>query len=323
MQPEHVNFGLAIDLPKADGTRSLVVANIKGAEEMDFAAFWGAYEDVIRRARGGKLTMDDFTGTTVSLTNPGTVGTNHSVPRLTQGQGTIVGVGAMDYPAEFQGMSPETLTDLAVAKTITLTSTYDHRIIQGAQSGDFLRRLHGLLLGEDGFYDGVFASLRIPYEPVRWVPDVTVRHEGQIDKGARVVELIEAYRRNGHLMADTDPLEFKVRTHPDLDITQHGLTLWDLDRQFPVGGFAGEKVMPLRDVLGVLRNSYCRTVGIEYMHITDPRARVAPEAHRGQARRPRPREAEARARPAQRRRGVRDLPADQVRRAEAVLPRGR
>jgi 2-oxoglutarate dehydrogenase E1 component/2-oxoglutarate decarboxylase len=273
VQPEHVNFGLAIDLPKADGSRSLVVANIKGAEEMDFAAFWGAYEDVIRRARGGKLTMDDFTGTTVSLTNPGTVGTNHSVPRLTQGQGTIVGVGAMDYPAEFQGMSPETLTDLAVAKTITLTSTYDHRIIQGAQSGDFLRRLHGLLLGQDGFYDGVFASLRIPYEPVRWVPDVTVRHEGQIDKGARVVELIEAYRRNGHLMADTDPLEFKVRTHPDLDITQHGLTLWDLDRQFPVGGFAGEKVMPLRDVLGVLRNSYCRTVGIEYMHITDPEER--------------------------------------------------
>ncbi|WP_242653896.1 multifunctional oxoglutarate decarboxylase/oxoglutarate dehydrogenase thiamine pyrophosphate-binding subunit/dihydrolipoyllysine-residue succinyltransferase subunit [Klenkia soli] len=273
VQPEHVNFGLAIDLPKPDGTRSLVVANIKGSEEMDFAAFWGAYEDVIRRARGGKLTMDDFTGTTVSLTNPGTVGTNHSVPRLTTGQGTIVGVGAMDYPAEFQGMSPETLTDLAVAKTITLTSTYDHRIIQGAQSGDFLRRLHGLLLGEDGFYDGIFASLRIPYEPVRWVPDVTVRHEGQIDKGARVVELIEAYRRNGHLMADTDPLEFKVRTHPDLDITQHGLTLWDLDRQFPVGGFAGEKVMPLRDVLGVLRNSYCRTVGIEYMHITDPEER--------------------------------------------------
>nr|WP_255354643.1 multifunctional oxoglutarate decarboxylase/oxoglutarate dehydrogenase thiamine pyrophosphate-binding subunit/dihydrolipoyllysine-residue succinyltransferase subunit [Geodermatophilus sp. Leaf369] len=273
VQPEHVNFGLAIDLPKPDGTRSLVVANIKRSEEMDFAAFWGAYEDVIRRARGGKLTMDDFTGTTVSLTNPGTVGTNHSVPRLTTGQGTIVGVGAMDYPAEFQGMSPETLTDLAVAKTITLTSTYDHRIIQGAQSGDFLRKLHGLLLGQDGFYDEVFASLRIPYEPVRWVPDVSVRHEGQIDKGARVVELIEAYRRNGHLMADTDPLEFKVRTHPDLDITQHGLTLWDLDRQFPVGGFAGEKVMPLRDVLGVLRNSYCRTVGVEYMHITDPEER--------------------------------------------------
>ena len=273
VQPEHVNFGLAIDLPKADGSRSLVVASIKSAEEMDFAQFWGAYEDVIRRARAGKLTLEDFSGTTISLTNPGTIGTNHSVPRLTAGQGAIIGVGAMDYPAEFQGMSPEALTDMAVSKIITLTSTYDHRIIQGAQSGDFLRRLHSLLLGEDGFYDGVFRSLRVPYEPVRWMPDVRVSREGQIDKEARVIEVIDSYRRNGHLMADTDPLEFKVRSHPDLDILQHGLTLWDLDRRFPVGGFAGEKVMALRDVLGVLRNSYCRTVGVEYMHITDPEER--------------------------------------------------
>ncbi|MBB3085971.1 multifunctional oxoglutarate decarboxylase/oxoglutarate dehydrogenase thiamine pyrophosphate-binding subunit/dihydrolipoyllysine-residue succinyltransferase subunit [Geodermatophilus sabuli] len=273
VQPEHVNFGLAIDLPKPDGSRSLVVASIKAAEEMDFARFWGAYEDVIRRARAGKLTLEDYSGTTISLTNPGTIGTNHSVPRLTAGQGTIVGVGAMEYPAEFQGMSPEALTEMAVSKIITLTSTYDHRIIQGAQSGDFLRRLHQLLLGEDGFYDGVFRSLRIPYEPVRWMPDVRVSREGQIDKEARVIEVIESYRRNGHLMADTDPLEFKVRSHPDLDILQHGLTLWDLDRKFPVGGFAGEKLMALRDVLGVLRNSYCRTVGVEYMHITDPEER--------------------------------------------------
>ncbi|MFW3171098.1 multifunctional oxoglutarate decarboxylase/oxoglutarate dehydrogenase thiamine pyrophosphate-binding subunit/dihydrolipoyllysine-residue succinyltransferase subunit [Geodermatophilus sp. CPCC 206100] len=273
VQPEHVNFGLAIDLPKADGSRSLVVASIKAAEEMDFAQFWGAYEDVIRRARAGKLTLEDYSGTTISLTNPGTIGTNHSVPRLTAGQGTIVGVGAMEYPAEFQGMSPEALSDMAVSKIITLTSTYDHRIIQGAQSGDFLRRLHQLLLGEDGFYDGVFRALRIPYEPVRWMPDVRVSREGQIDKEARVIEVIESYRRNGHLMADTDPLEFKVRSHPDLDILQHGLTLWDLDRKFPVGGFAGEKLMALRDVLGVLRNSYCRTVGVEYMHITDPEER--------------------------------------------------
>ncbi|WP_041775837.1 multifunctional oxoglutarate decarboxylase/oxoglutarate dehydrogenase thiamine pyrophosphate-binding subunit/dihydrolipoyllysine-residue succinyltransferase subunit [Blastococcus saxobsidens] len=273
VQPEHVNFGLAIDLPKPDGSRSLVVASIKGAEEMDFAGFWAAYEDIIRRARNNKLTMEDFSGTTISLTNPGTIGTNHSVPRLTAGQGAIIGVGAMEYPAEFQGMSPEVLTEMGISKIITLTSTYDHRIIQGAESGDFLRKLHALLLGEDGFYDEVFRSLRIPYEPVRWMPDVRVTREGQIDKEARVIEVIEAYRRNGHLMADTDPLEFKVRTHPDLDILEHGLTLWDLDRRFPVGGFAGERLMPLRDILGVLRNSYCRTVGVEYMHITDPEER--------------------------------------------------
>jgi 2-oxoglutarate decarboxylase len=273
VQPEHVNFGLAIDLPKSDGSRSLVVASIKAAEEMDFAQYWAAYEDVIRRARQGKLTLEDFSGTTISLTNPGTIGTNHSVPRLTAGQGAIIGVGAMEYPAEFQGMNPDALTEMAVSKIITLTSTYDHRIIQGAESGDFLRRLHALLLGEDGFYDKVFQSLRIPYEPVRWMPDVRITREGQIDKEARVIEVIESYRRNGHLMAATDPLEFKVRTHPDLDILEHGLTLWDLDRKFPVGGFAGERLMALRDILGVLRNSYCRTVGVEYMHITDPEER--------------------------------------------------
>src|SRR5688500_8641221 len=273
IQPEHVNFGLAIDLPKPDGSRSLVVASIKAAEEMDFAGFWAGYEDIIRQARANKLTMEDLTGTTISLTNPGTHRTNHSVPRLTAGQGAILGVGAMEYPAEFQGMNPDALTEMAVSKIITLTSTYDHRIIQGAESGDFLRRLHALLLGEDGFYDEVFRSLRIPYTPVRWMPDVRITREGQIDKEARVIEVIEAYRRNGHLMADTDPLEYKVRTHPDLDILQHGLTLWDLDRRFPVGGFAGERLMALRDILGVLRNSYCRTVGVEYMHITDPEER--------------------------------------------------
>jgi 2-oxoglutarate dehydrogenase E1 component len=227
----------------------------------------------VRRARGGKLTMDDFSGTTISLTNPGGIGTVHSVPRLMQGAGAIIGVGAMEYPAEFQGASEETLARLAVSKTITLTSTYDHRIIQGAQSGEFLRRMHQLLLGEDGFYDDVFRSLRIPYVPVRWVPDAQASHEGDLDKATRVNELIHAYRVRGHLMADTDPLEFKVRSHPDLDVNTHGLSLWDLDREFPVAGFAGKRMMKLRDVLGVLRDSYCRTIGIEYMHMQDPAER--------------------------------------------------
>jgi 2-oxoglutarate decarboxylase len=272
--PEQVNLGLAIDLRNPNGSRSLVVASVKGAQAMDFAQFWQAYEDIIRRARTGKLVADDFAGTTISLTNPGTIGTVHSVPRLMAGQGAIVGVGAMEYPAEFAGLSEEALADNAISKILTLTSTYDHRIIQGAQSGDFLRHMHALLLGEAGFYDEVFRSLRVPYEPVRWTRDVTATHEGQIDKQARVIELIHSYRVRGHLMADTDPLEFKIRSHPDLDIIQHGLTLWDLDREFPVGGFAGEKVMKLRDILGVLRDSYCRTVGIEYMHIQAPDQRA-------------------------------------------------
>ncbi|HEX8306179.1 MAG TPA: 2-oxo acid dehydrogenase subunit E2, partial [Jatrophihabitans sp.] len=227
VQPEHVNLGLAIDLQGKDGARSLVVASIKSAETMDFASFWGAYEDIIRRARSGKLVADDFIGTTVSLTNPGTIGTNHSVPRLMQGQGAIIGVGAMEYPAEFSGMNPDALNDMGISRTMTLTSTYDHRIIQGAQSGEFLRRVHQLLLGEDDFYYDIFASLRIPYEPVVWLTDREFSHEGQIDKAARVIELINAYRTSGHLMADTDPLEYRVRNHPDLDILEHHLTLWD------------------------------------------------------------------------------------------------
>ncbi|GAA1670848.1 multifunctional oxoglutarate decarboxylase/oxoglutarate dehydrogenase thiamine pyrophosphate-binding subunit/dihydrolipoyllysine-residue succinyltransferase subunit [Fodinicola feengrottensis] len=271
--PKHINLGIAIDQKKADGSRSLVVAAVKNCEEMDFRGFWQAYEDIIRKARTNKLTAEDFAGTTISLTNPGGIGTVHSVPRLMSGQGTIIGVGAMEYPAEFSGMAVEALADRAISKIITLTSTYDHRIIQGAVSGEYLRRVHQLLLGEDGFWDEIFASLRLPYEPVRWVRDMGHRHEGEIDKNARVLELIHSYRVRGHLMADTDPLEYHVRKHPDLDILQHGLTLWDLDREFPVGGFSGQQVMKLRDILGVLRNSYCRRVGVEYMHIQDPEER--------------------------------------------------
>jgi len=271
--PEHINLGLAIDLPGKDGSRSLVVAAIKGAEAMDFTAFWAAYEEIVRKARNNKLTIDDFAGTTISLTNPGTIGTVHSVPRLMAGQGAIIGVGAMEYPAEHQGASAESLARLAVSKVLTLTSTYDHRIIQGAQSGDFLRRMHELLLGGDGFYDEVFRSLRIPYEPVRWVRDIATSHEDQVGKPARVIALIHAFRVRGHLMADTDPLDYKQRSHPDLDIVNHGLTLWDLDREFATGGFGGKPVMALREILGVLRDSYCRTVGVEYMHIQDPEQR--------------------------------------------------
>ena len=274
LRPEHVNFGLAIDVQKSDGSRQLLVPNIKNAENLDFRGFWMAYEDVVRKARSGKLTVEDFQGTTISLTNPGTIGTVHSVPRLMQGQGTIIGVGAMEYPAEYQGMSQDTLNRLAISKVMTLTSTYDHRIIQGAQSGDFLRRVHELLLGADGFYDQVFRSLRLPYEPIRWEQDISAGHDDDVTKSARVHELIHSFRERGHLMADTDPLEYKQRRHPDLDISSHGLTLWDLEREFATGGFGGKPLMKLRDILGVLRDSYCRTVGVEYMHIQDPSERA-------------------------------------------------
>jgi 2-oxoglutarate dehydrogenase E1 component len=273
VRPEHVNLGLAIDLVKPNGDRQLVVAAIKKAETLNFFEFWQAYEDIVRRARSGKLTMDDFQGVTASLTNPGGLGTVHSVPRLMPGQSMILGVGSMDYPAEFQGTSQDTLNRLGISKVMTLTSTYDHRVIQGAASGEFLRIMNQLLLGENDFFDDIFAALRIPYEPVRWRTDIDTAHDDDVTKAARVFELIHSYRVRGHVMADTDPLEYRQRKHPDLDVLEHGLTLWDLEREFAVGGFAGKTLMKLRDILGVLRDSYCRTVGVEYMHIQDPKQR--------------------------------------------------
>jgi len=269
MTPPTITFGLAIDLAKDDGQRQLLVPNIKDAGEMDFAQFWEAYEALVRHARAGALQASDFAGTTITLTNPGTIGTVHSVPRLMQGQGAIIGVGAMDYPAEYQGSSPETIARLGISKVLTLTSTYDHRVIQGAQSGEFLALVHKKLLGLDGFYDRVFVALRVPYEPVRWVADAATDEETELAKPARIAELIHAYRSRGHLMADVDPLSSRPRKHPDLDVQTHGLTLWDLDRVYSTGGFAGQQRWKMRDVLGRLRDAYCRTMGVEYMHIAD------------------------------------------------------
>jgi len=271
--PAHVNLGIAIDLPKPDGSRSLLVPNIKRADTMTFAEFLTAYEDVVARARTNKLTAADFAGTTISLTNPGGIGTEHSVPRLTQGAGCIVGAGALEYPAAFQGSSERTLAELGIGKTITLTSTYDHRVIQGAGSGEFLKLIHEQLIGQNGFYEDIFSALRIPYDPIHWAEDISVDLAEKPGKTARVQELINSFRVRGHLMADIDPLEYKQRTHPDLEIGSHGLTFWDLDREFVTGGFGGKRAALLRDILGVLRDSYCRTTGIEYMHIQDPEQR--------------------------------------------------
>lgn len=273
LTPAHVNFGLAIDLPKEEGRRQLLVPNIKSADDMDFAQFWAAYEAIVTHARAGTLQPTDFQGTTFTLTNPGTIGTVHSVPRLMQGQGAIVGVGSMDYPAEFQGASAETISGLGVSKVLTLTSTYDHRVIQGAQSGEFLGLVHKKLLGLDGFYDRVFVALRVPYEPVRWMEDAATDEGTEQAKPARIAELIHAYRSRGHLMADVDPLSSRPRRHPDLDVQTHGLTLWDLDRSYSTGGFAGQQRWKMRDVLGRLRDAYCRTMGVEYMHLADRQQR--------------------------------------------------
>jgi multifunctional 2-oxoglutarate metabolism enzyme len=271
----HIGLGIAVDMQKKDGSRNLLVPVIKEADTLDFAGFWAAYEELIRKVRTGKIGADDFGGVTMTLTNPGTIGTVHSVPRLMPGQGVIVGVGALDYPAEYQAADPRTLAELGVSKVLNLTSTYDHRIIQGAESGLFLQRIADLLMGKDAFYDEVFLSMGVPYEPVRWRRDVNPGslegEKARLAKQVHVQTLINMYRVRGHLIADLDPLTAKVPDmHPELDPATYGLTLWDLDREFFTDGLAGRDTMTLGEILGVLRDAYCRTVGIEYMHIQDP-----------------------------------------------------
>ncbi|MCQ4619415.1 multifunctional oxoglutarate decarboxylase/oxoglutarate dehydrogenase thiamine pyrophosphate-binding subunit/dihydrolipoyllysine-residue succinyltransferase subunit [Corynebacterium sp. CCUG 59401] len=268
--PEHINLGLAIDLPQKDGTRALVVAAIKECETLTFEQFVRAYEDIVARARDNKLKIDDFQGVTIQLTNPGGIGTRHSIPRLTKGQGTIVGVGAMDYPAEFAGASEDRLAELGVGKLTTLTSTYDHRVIQGAESGEFLRDISQLLI-DDKFWDEIFDAMSIPYAPMRWAQDIP---NTGVDKSTRVMNLIEAYRSRGHLLADTNPLNWEQPGLPkpdvsDLQLETHGLTLWDLDRTFNVGGFGGKETMTLREVITRLRAAYTLHVGAEYTHVLD------------------------------------------------------
>lgn len=276
----HVGLGIAVDVEKSDGSRTLMVPCVRDADTLDFKEFVDRYEALIRKVRDGKLSPDDFAGTTVSLTNPGTIGTLQSVPRLMPGQGLIVGVGSIAFPTEYQAADPAKLADLGVSKVITLTSTYDHRIIQGAESGMFLKKVHELLLGEDDFYVDIFRSLDVPYEAVKWRRDINPvdRETSLLEKQAKVNQLINMHRVRGHLIADLDPLQVKEpKMHAELDPATYGLTIWDLDREFLTGSetgiyaqVGGRPKMPLGDLLGVLRDAYCRTVGVEYMHIQDP-----------------------------------------------------
>ncbi len=272
----HINLGIAVDVVKKDGTRGLLVPNIKHAEEMDFRTFYEAYNEMIRRVTSGSITPDDFTGTNVSLTNPGTIGTIHSVPRLMPGQSVIIGTGAIGYPAEWQSADPKTLARLGVSKVMMVTSTYDHRVIQGAESGQFLAVLHDLLGGSEDFYNEIFAALRIPYAPVRLARDRNPVFESEsgidavIEEQARVLQLINMYRVRGHLLAHLNPLTHDLQSHSELDPATYGLTLWDFDRMFITGGLGGQRRATLREIMDILRDAYCRTIGIEYMHIQDP-----------------------------------------------------
>ena len=273
LEADGVNLGIAIDIEKKDGSRNLLVPNIKGADKVNFAGFFAAYNEQVKKARDGKLVIEDFQGTTVSLTNPGTIGTVASNPRLMSGQGVIIATGAIEYPAEYQAMTSGALSQLGISKVLTLTSTYDHRVIQGAESGLFLAKIHEFLIGQHGFYDEVFADLEINFPPLKFAQDYNPSLLGgdhfreQTEKQANVLQLINAYRIRGHLLADIDPLNMTSHTEAELELENFDLTIWDLDREFITGGLHGTRVATLREILQILRRAYCGKVGIEYRHI--------------------------------------------------------
>jgi multifunctional 2-oxoglutarate metabolism enzyme len=272
----HVGLGLAVDVQRPDGSRTLMVPCVKDADTLDFRGFVLAYEELVRKVHGGKATPDDFSGLTVTLTNPGTLGTVQSVPRLMPGQGAIVGVGALTNPPGFEAADPQLLAELGIGKVVTLTSTYDHRIIQGAESGLFLAHVAQCLTGGHGFYEDVFASMAVPYRPVRWETDSNAaegvdREHQRLVKQVHVQTLINMYRVRGHLIAHLDPLDAEPpKIHPELDPLSYGLTIWDLPRRFLADGLAGHETASLDEILHILRDAYCRTLGVEYMHIQDP-----------------------------------------------------
>ena len=277
---KNVNLGLAIDIERKDGSRSLLVPNIKSANKLSFMEFWKAYDDIVARSRKGTIDPSEFLGTTITLTNPGTIGTVSSIPRLMIGQGAIIATGAIQYNAEYQAMSPSTISSLGISKVMNITSTYDHRIIQGAESGLFLKEVNDLLLGKDGFYEEIFSSLKINSRPMQWESDYQpggfeqTTSADEIVKQAKVLQLINMYRVRGHLLADLDPLGTRSVYHPELDPSSFNLTVWDLDRQFITGGFGALKTTTLRDLINILHKTYCEKIGVEYMHIQNPAEKV-------------------------------------------------
>src|SRR5438105_3453396 len=276
-----IHLGLAVDVQRQDGSRMLLVPVIRDADRLDFAAFRNQYETLVSKARTGKLAADDLSGATIVLTNPGGIGTVASVPRLMKGQGTIVATGAIGYPPEFSAIAESGLRQLGVSKVMTMTSTYDHRVIQGAESGEYLRRIDELLSGADGFYESVFESMKLVppagiSEPARAVAAAgeavvaapTTAEAELLRAVAAGMALVAAYRSHGHLAARLDPLGSAPPGDPSLDPVNHGLTPQMMEA-VPAAVLRvrvpGEN---LAEVLTHLRETYCSTIAYEIEHIS-------------------------------------------------------
>ncbi|HWH92934.1 MAG TPA: 2-oxo acid dehydrogenase subunit E2, partial [Baekduia sp.] len=284
---EAVNLGIAVDVEKKDGSRTLMVPVIRDAGRLSFKDFKAAFDALIARARENKLTADDLTGANIQLTNPGGIGTIASVPRLMKGNGTIVATGSIAYPVGLGNIGDM----IGAEKVMTMTSTYDHRVIQGAESGRFLQVVEGYLQGENGFYDGVFASLGAqigpaPSQPAPAAAAAAARESRAGDRRAPVIDeellqavqaatsLLKAHRTHGHLAARLDPLGTEPEGDPALDPSTVGLTP-ELMAKIPA------RILRLHvpgatlaDALPHLRETYCGTIAYEIEHIASHRQRT-------------------------------------------------
>ncbi|MES2304826.1 MAG: multifunctional oxoglutarate decarboxylase/oxoglutarate dehydrogenase thiamine pyrophosphate-binding subunit/dihydrolipoyllysine-residue succinyltransferase subunit [Gemmatimonadota bacterium] len=287
--PEHVNLGLAVDAQRKDGTRGLVVPVLKQADTMEFAAFLATYEALVEKARTNKLMPDDFAGATMTLTNPGGLGTVASVPRLMPGQGTIIATGAIAYPPEFAAMDQATIKQLGLSKVMMITSTYDHRVIQGAESGSFLRAVDQMLQGEHNFYETIFSGLGVAAPAAIAAPaaaSVDAPRPARVDEAmspaspvqlhhvAGAMALVKAFRTHGHLAAHLDPLGSTPVGDPALDPAEVGLTAQDMATiptdvlRIAVPGNT------LAEALPHLQATYCGTIAYEVEHIASHERRV-------------------------------------------------
>ena len=277
-----VNLGIAVDVEKKDGSRTLLVPVIRDAGRLSFPDFVAAYDELINKARDNKLTADDLVGANISLTNPGGLGTVMSVPRLMTGQGTIVATGSIAYPVGLGNVGEA----IGAEKVMSMTSTYDHRIIQGAESGRFLRRIEELLQGEDGFYEDVFGALGVEIGPppappqpevaVAPAPAAPVAEPGEdlLQAVQAATSLLKAHRTHGHLAARLDPLDTEPEGDPALDPATVGLTP-ELMAKIPARILrmyvAGET---LAEALPHLRDTYCGTIAYEIEYLASHRQRT-------------------------------------------------
>ena len=282
--PEGIALGLAVDVQRKDGSRGLVVPVIKRADTMDFAAFHAAYEELVEKARSNRLMPDDFTGATMSLTNPGGLGTAASVPRLMAGQGSIIAVGAIGYPVEFSGVSEDRLRDFGVSKVMTVTSTYDHRVIQGAESGSFLATVDQLLQGDQGFFELLAESLGLGEAGYQLTRPTPATQPGQEAAGpvapemlyhvAAAMALVKAFRMHGHLAAHLDPLGTPPIGDPALDPGPLGLTP-EVMAAIPAKVLRiAVRGRTLAEALPYLQATYCGTMAYEIEHISTHEERV-------------------------------------------------